>query len=75
MGAMRKDLGNLGTRTLACCSACGQILDAPVEPVRRIQELTDHILDAHPASFASFRTLDVMLWGTGSVVPRMRRPL
>jgi hypothetical protein len=73
MVAMRKDVGH---RTLVWCEACLSIVDVPLQPDQRVRELEDHILDEHPTRYnmTAFVLLESQLWGTGHLVPRMRRP-
>lgn len=74
----RKDLGSLGTRSLARCDACGRILDveyhhqAEVDVKARISAGERHRKKDHPNRPGALLPLADMIWGLGSA-PRMRK--
>lgn len=74
----RKDLGSLGTRTLARCLHCGRILEVEyhhqgaADWVARQRAGETHRQHNHPDTPATLLPLDQMIWGQGKV-PRMRK--
>lgn len=74
----RKDLGSLGTRTLARCTHCGRILEvefhhqAQADAQARQKAADAHRTHNHPAHEAGLLPLADMIWGLGQV-PRMRK--
>ncbi len=74
----RKDLGSLGTRSLARCEHCGRIVDvedhhqAEVDMKARLTAGERHRKKDHPNAPGALLPLADMIWGLGNA-PRMRK--
>ena len=74
----RKDLGNVGTRSLALCEACGSIVpvayhhQARLDLEARMVAAEFHRKAKHPSQATALLPLAETIWGIGKV-PRMRK--
>lgn len=74
----RKDLGSVGTRSLARCESCGRIIDVEyhhqpdVDVKARLTAGERHRKKDHPKRPGVLLPLADMIWGLGSA-PRMRK--
>jgi len=74
----RKDLGSLGTRSLARCDHCGRILEVEYHPQpgadvgARLAAGEAHRKKDHPNHPGALLPLSDLIWGLGKT-PRMRK--